>query len=53
VILASVSRSSAGAVEWGLIRHLYKRPLDTLLADLGGIILAMQQMFRTFIGPKK
>ena len=39
-------------VEWALIRHLYKRPLDTLLATWG-ISLAMQQMFRTFIGPKE
>ena len=39
-------------VEWGLIRHLYKRPLDTLLATWG-ISLAMQQSFRTFIGPKE
>jgi urea transport system permease protein len=39
-------------VEWSLIRHLYKRPLDTLLATWG-VSLAMQQMFRTFIGPKE
>ena len=39
-------------VEWALIRHLYKRPLDTLLATWG-ISLAMQQSFRTFIGPKE
>lgn len=39
-------------VEWGLIRHLYKRPLDTLLATWG-ISLAIQQMFRSFIGPKE
>jgi urea transport system permease protein len=39
-------------VEWGLIRRLYKRPLDTLLATWG-ISLAMQQCFRTFIGPKE
>ncbi|MDO8448816.1 MAG: urea ABC transporter permease subunit UrtB [Rhodoferax sp.] len=39
-------------VEWALIRHLYKRPLDTLLATWG-ISLAMQQAFRTFIGPKE
>ncbi|MEZ7847253.1 MAG: urea ABC transporter permease subunit UrtB [Polaromonas sp.] len=39
-------------VEWGLIRHLYKRPLDTLLATWG-LSLAMQQSFRTFIGPKE
>ena len=39
-------------VEWGLIRHLYKRPLDTLLATWG-LSLGIQQMFRTFIGPKE
>lgn len=39
-------------IEWALIRHLYKRPLDTLLATWG-ISLAMQQSFRTFIGPKE
>ena len=39
-------------VEWALIRHLYKRPLDTLLATWG-LSLAMQQSFRTFIGPKE
>ena len=30
-------------VEWALIRHLYKRPLDTLLATWG-LSLGMQQM---------
>ncbi len=39
-------------VEWALIRHLYKRPLDTLLATWG-VSLALQQMFRTFISPKE
>lgn len=39
-------------VEWALIRHLYKRPLDTLLATWG-VSLAIQQMFRSFIGPKE
>ncbi len=39
-------------VEWALIRHLYKRPLDTLLATWG-ISLALQQCFRTGIGPKE
>ena len=38
-------------VEWGLIRHLYKRPLDTLLATWG-LSLGLQQVFRTAIGPK-
>jgi len=40
------------AAEWALIRHLYKRPLDTLLATWG-LSLAMQQCFRSFIGPKE
>jgi urea transport system permease protein len=39
-------------VEWALIRHLYKRPLDTLLATWG-VSLALQQAFRSFIGPKE
>jgi urea transport system permease protein len=39
-------------VEWGLIRHLYKRPLDTLLATWG-VSLGLQQVFRTGIGPKE
>ena len=53
VALAFVFAFAAGwLVEWGLIRHLYKRPLDTLLATWG-ISLALQQTFRTFIGPKE
>lgn len=53
VVLAFAFAFALGwMVEWGLIRHLYKRPLDTLLATWG-ISLAMQQMFRTFIGPKE
>jgi urea transport system permease protein len=39
-------------VEWALVRHLYKRPLDTLLATWG-LSLAMQQAFRSGIGPKE
>jgi urea transport system permease protein len=38
--------------EWALIRHLYQRPLDTLLATWG-LSLAMQQAFRSAIGPKE
>src|SRR6478736_2685499 len=37
-------------VEVLLIRRLYKRPLDTLLATWG-LSLAMQQFFRSFINP--
>ena len=53
IVLAFGFAFAAGwFVEWALIRHLYKRPLDTLLATWG-ISLAMQQSFRTFIGPKE
>jgi urea transport system permease protein len=53
IIVAFVLAFIAGwLVEWLLIRRLYKRPLDTLLATWG-VSLAMQQCFRTFIGPKE
>jgi urea transport system permease protein len=39
-------------VEWSLIRHLYKRPLDTLLATWG-LSLIMQQAFRSIFGPRE
>jgi urea transport system permease protein len=39
-------------MEWALIRHLYQRPLDTLLATWG-VSLGLQQCFRTFINPKE
>jgi len=35
-----------------MIRHLYKRPLDTLLATWG-LSLAMQQLFRSIFGAKE
>jgi urea transport system permease protein len=38
--------------EWALIRHLYQRPLDTLLATWG-LSLAIQQTFRSVVGPKE
>jgi urea transport system permease protein len=53
VALSFVTAFVAGwLVEWALIRHLYKRPLDTLLATWG-LGLGMQQMFRSFIGPRE
>jgi len=53
IVLAFLVAFAAGwLVEWGLIRHLYQRPLDTLLATFG-ISLGLQQIFRTFIGPKE
>ena len=39
-------------VEWVLIRHLYKRPLDTLLATWG-LSLIMQQAFRSIFGARE
>jgi len=38
--------------EFALIRHLYKRPLDTLLATWG-LSLIMQQSFRTLFGARE
>jgi urea transport system permease protein len=39
-------------VEWSLIRFLYKRPLDTLLATWG-LSLIMQQGFRSIFGARE
>jgi len=39
-------------VEWGMIRFLYKRPLDTLLATWG-LSLIMQQAFRLTFGARE
>jgi urea transport system permease protein len=39
-------------VEWALIRHLYKRPLDTLLATWG-LSLILQQCYRSIFGARE
>ncbi|MBD9527023.1 MULTISPECIES: urea ABC transporter permease subunit UrtB [Paracoccus] len=39
-------------VEWALIRRLYKRPLDTLLATWG-LSLILQQIFRSVFGARE
>ncbi|KIN72019.1 urea ABC transporter permease subunit UrtB [Sulfitobacter guttiformis] len=39
-------------VEWSIIRHLYKRPLDTLLATWG-LSLILQQFYRTAFGARE
>ncbi len=39
-------------VELGLIRHLYDRPLDTLLATWG-VSMVMQQAFRSIFGARE
>lgn len=53
ILLAFVFAFIAGwLAEWALIRHLYKRPLDTLLATWG-LSLAMQQTFRSAFGARE
>jgi urea transport system permease protein len=39
-------------VEWALIRHLYRRPLDTLLATWG-LSLILQQAYRSTFGARE
>ncbi len=39
-------------IEWTIIRHLYRRPLDTLLATWG-ISLILQQLYRSTFGPRE
>lgn len=53
MVIAFIVSGAAGlAVEWILIRHLYRRPLDTLLATWG-LSLIMQQAFRTIFGARE
>lgn len=53
MILAFVATFLLGAlVEWGMIRFLYKRPLDTLLATWG-LSLILQQLYRTVFGARE
>ncbi|MCH9672802.1 MAG: urea ABC transporter permease subunit UrtB [Gammaproteobacteria bacterium] len=39
-------------VEWSIIRHLYRRPLDTLLATWG-LSLILQQIYRSVFGARE
>jgi urea transport system permease protein len=53
IALAFVVTSVFGfLLERGLIRFLYQRPLDTLLATWG-VSLILQQVFRQFINPRE
>ena len=53
VILAFCASGALGMlVEWVLIRHLYKRPLDTLLATWG-LSLILQQVYRSVFGARE
>ncbi|TDV35859.1 amino acid/amide ABC transporter membrane protein 1 (HAAT family) [Paraburkholderia caballeronis] len=51
IVAAFVATSAAGLVlERAMIRFLYKRPLDTMLATWG-LSLVLQQLFRQVFGP--
>lgn len=51
--LAFVAAAALGMlVEWAMIRHLYKRPLDTLLATWG-LSLILQQVYRSVFGARE
>src|SRR5260221_2267600 len=53
IFVAFVAAGLTGLlVEWSLIRFLYKRPLDTLLATWG-LSLIMQQAFRSTFGARE
>ena len=53
IVLAFLGAGLVGLlVEWALIRHLYRRPLDTLLATWG-LSLVMQQAFRSVFGARE
>lgn len=53
LILAFFVTGAAGAlIEWLMIRHLYSRPLDTLLATWG-LSLIMQQTYRSIFGARE
>jgi urea transport system permease protein len=53
MVVAFIASGALGlAVEWLLIRHLYARPLDTLLATWG-LSLILQQAFRSIFGARE
>jgi len=53
MILAFIVSGGLGMlVEWGMIRFLYKRPLDTLLATWG-LSLILQQVYRSTFGARE
>jgi urea transport system permease protein len=53
MVLAFLASAGLGLlVEWALIRHLYHRPLDTLLATWG-LSLILQQLYRSIFGARE
>src|SRR5260370_36817109 len=52
MIRAFIASGALGMlVEWALIRHLYKRPLDPRLATWG-LSLLLQQAYRSLFGAR-
>ena len=53
IIFAFLASGALGLlIEWSMIRHLYKRPLDTLLATWG-LSLILQQVYRSAFGARE
>ncbi len=52
IIAFCVAAAVGGLVEWGMIRHLYHRPLDTLLATWG-LSLITQKTYRSIFGARE
>lgn len=53
IVVAFIVAALMGVlVEWSMIRFLYRRPLDTLLATWG-LSLIMQQAFRSIFGARE
>jgi urea transport system permease protein len=53
MLVAFLAAGSLGwATEWAMIRHLYRRPLDTLLATWG-LSLILQQTYRSLFGARE
>ncbi|MAL96911.1 urea ABC transporter permease subunit UrtB [Hydrocarboniclastica marina] len=53
MIFAFLACAALGAfVEWAMVRHLYRRPLDTLLATWG-LSLILQQAYRSIFGARE
>jgi urea transport system permease protein len=53
MIVAFLASGALGMlVEWAMIRHLYRRPLDTLLATWG-LSLILQQAYRSIFGARE
>src|SRR6186713_1388791 len=52
IIAFGICFTLGSLVEWLMIRHLYHRPLDTLLATWG-LSLIMQQSYRSIFGARE